>query len=175
MRALLTVLVAVNPPAIATALPGRRRRDVMAVAAALATTVTVGVAALSAPMLDALDVTPATFRVAAAVVLGVAGARWLAFGPWRLPEIGSGTWRLVVVPLLVPVLLTPQLVAVSISVGSDHGAAVVLFGAAVAMALVWVVTTVGPATEAWSAGARFVGMVAVVVAVALAVDGVRSV
>ena len=43
------------------------------------------------------------------------------------------------------------------------------------MAFVWVVTTVAPRRLAWSAGARFVGMVAIVVALALAVDGVRSV
>jgi small neutral amino acid transporter SnatA (MarC family) len=176
MRALVAVLVAVNPPAVATALRGGRPRGVTAAAAAVATAVAVAVAALSAPVLDALDVSPATFRVAAAVVLGVAAARWLALGPWSLPDdVRQGSWQQVVVPLLVPVLVTPQLVAVSISVGADHGVAVVALGATAAMVLAWIMTTVGPATHAWSAGSRFVGMVAVVVALAMAVDGVKSV
>ena len=175
-RALVALLVAVNPPAVVTALHSRVRRDVMAAAAAVAAAVAVAVSWLSGPALDALDVTPATFRVAAGVVLGVAGVRWVAFGPWRLPDdVCRRGWQQVVVPLLVPVLVTPQLVAVSISVGADHGVAVVVLGAAAAMALAWIVTTVGPATEVWSVAARFVGAVAIVVALAMAVDGVRSV
>ena len=175
MRSLLALLVAVNPPAVATVLPGGLRRDVLAVALAVATGVAVAVAAPSGPLLDARADTPPTSLVAAAVVLGLAGARWLALGPWRLPEFDRGSCRQVVAPLLFPVLVTPPLVAVSISVGADRGVAVVLLGAAGAMALVGIVTTVVPATDLWSAGARFVGMVAIVVAVAMAVDGVRSV
>ena len=172
----MALLVAVNPPAVATALHGRVRRDVMAAAAAVAAAVAVAVSWLSEPVLDALDVTPATFRVAAGLVLGVAGVWWLALGTWSLPDdVRQGPWRQVVVPLLVPVLVTPQLVAVSISVGADHGVPVVLLGAAAAMALAWIMTSVGAATESWSVASRFVGMVALVVALAMAVDGVRSV
>ena len=52
-------------------------------------------AAVSGPVLDALDVTPGTFRVAAAVVLGLAGARWLIVGAPSVaaegPATGCGT------------------------------------------------------------------------------------
>ena len=176
MRALLAVLVAANPLAVALALPDRMRRDVMAVAVAGAALVAVAVAAVSAPLLDSLDVTPATFEVATAVVLGVAGVLWLALDPWTVPDdVGAGAWRHVVVPLLVPVLVTPPLVAVSTSIGADHGVAVVALGTAAAMAGAWVLTTARPVPVIWPAASRFVGLAAVVVALAMAVEGVRSV
>lgn len=170
------LLVAVNPPAVVAALgPARPRRE-LALAAALATAVAAAAAALSAPVLDALDVTAPTFRVATAVVLGVAGVRWLALGPWVLPDDAPRPgWRQVMVPLLVPVLITPQLIAVSTSAGADRGVVVVVLGAGVAMVLTWVAVMAGPRGTAWSVASRFVGLVAVVVALALAVDGVRSV
>jgi hypothetical protein len=64
---------------------------------------------------------------------------------------------------------------VSISIGADHGVDVVALGAAAAMALAWVVTTVRPAPPAWSVASRFVGVAAIALALAMAVDGVRSV
>ena len=180
MRTFLALLVAVNPPAVAVALRGAPTRRAMAVAAAIAT-VLAGVAALlSGPVLDALDVTPATFRVAAAVVLGVAGVRWLVVGPWRLPDgIGfdtaAGGWRRIVVPLVVPVLITPQVVVVSASLGADHGVGPVVIGAAAGMAAAWAAAVVRARPLLWPIASRFVGLGAVVLALALASDGIRTV
>jgi small neutral amino acid transporter SnatA (MarC family) len=176
VRAFFAVLVAANPAAVTAALLSPVRREVMAVAAAGGAVVAVAVAVLSGPLLDALDVTPATFEVAAGVVLGVAGVLWLAIGPWIPPdELCRGAWREAIVPLLVPVLVTPQLVAVSISVGADSGVGVVALGAAVAMVLTWVLTTLRPAPQVWSVASRFVGVAAIALALALAVDGIRTV
>jgi small neutral amino acid transporter SnatA (MarC family) len=177
VSAFLALVAAVNPLAVAATLRDREQRRVVAVAAGGASAVAVALAWLSAPLLDALDVTPATFRVAAAVVLGAASLRWLVAGSRRLSgdAPGDGGWDRLLVPLLVPVLLTPQLVAVSISVGADDGVAAVVLGAIVAMVLAWAAATTRTAGEAWSAGSRFVGMVGVVVAFGMIVDGVRSV
>lgn len=176
MRAFVTLVVAVNPAAVAAALRGLQPRREMAVAAAIAA-VMAGVAALlSRPALDALDVTPATFQVAAAVVLGVAGARWLVVGPWRVPDgVSVGGWRRIAVPLLVPALVTPQVVVVSTSLGADHGVGTVVVGTAAAMALAWAGAVVRARPLLWSVASRFVGLGAVVLAVALASDGIRTV
>jgi small neutral amino acid transporter SnatA (MarC family) len=170
------LLVAVNPPAVVAALGDGRCRRELALAAGLAAAVATATAGLSGPVLDALDVTAPTFRVATAVVLGVAGVRWLALGPWVLPgDASQQGWRSVIAPLLVPLLVTPQLIAVSTSVGADRGVATVVLGAGVAMVLAWVAAVACPRRPGWAVASRFVGLLAVVVALALAVDGVRSV
>jgi small neutral amino acid transporter SnatA (MarC family) len=177
VRSLLALFTAVNPFAVAVALWPRERRSLMAAAAAIACVCAIGSAAVSRPVLDGLDVTPGTFRVAAAVVLGIAGARWLVAGAPSVaaegPSAGAGR---VAVPLLFPVLVTPQLAIVSMSTGADHGTAVVVAGAAASLVVAWVATI---ATKrhpgGWTAGARLVAALAVAVALALAVDGVQTV
>ena len=177
MRSLLALLAAVNPLAVAVALWPRERRLTMAVAAAIAAAIAVAAAAVGDPVLDALDVTPGTFRVAAAVVLGLAGARWLIAGASVVAADGpAGGWGRVGVPLLIPVLVTPQLVMVSMSVGADEGVGVVAAGAAASLALAWLATVVAKHHQVgWVAGVRLVAALAIAVALALAVDGVKTV
>lgn len=177
MRSLLALFAAVNPLAVAAALWPRERRLTMAAAAAIAFAVAVVCAGVSDPILDALDVTLGTFRVAAAVVLGLAGARWLIAGAPTVAADGpSGGPGRVAVPLLIPVLLTPQLVMVSVSVGADEGVTVVAAGAAVSLALAWVAVVVSKRHRAgWTAGLRLVAALGIAVALGLAVDGVRTV
>jgi len=149
----------------------------MAVAAGIACAVAIVSAAVSGPLLDALDVTLGTFRVAAAIVLGLASARWLIAGAPSVSEDGpaEGFGR-VGVPLLIPVLVTPQLAMVSLSVGADEGVAVVAAGAAASLALAWFATIVTKRHHAaWTAGVRLVAALAMAVAIALAVDGVKTV
>lgn len=173
----MTVLAAVNPPAVAAALWPRERRAPMAVAAAIAGLLAVIVAALSDPVLDALDVSPATFRVAAGIVLGLAAARWLIVGAPAVSSDGSPDgWGRVGVPLLIPVLVTPQLVTVSLSAGADDGVAVVVAGAAVGLLLASVGAIVPKRRQVvWTTGARLVAALAIALALALAVDGVKTV
>jgi small neutral amino acid transporter SnatA (MarC family) len=177
VRSLLALLAAVNPFAVAVALWPRERRSLMAAAAAVACACAIGSAAVSRPVLDALDVTPGTFRVAAAVVLGIAGARWLIAGASSVaaegPPTGAGR---VAIPLLFPVLVTQQLVIVSMSTGADHGVAVVAGGSAGSLAIAWLATVVSKRHPVgWTAGVRLVAALAVAVALALAVDGVKTV
>jgi small neutral amino acid transporter SnatA (MarC family) len=177
VRSLLALLAAVNPLAVAVALWPRERRSEMVAAIAVACAVAIAAAAVSDPVLDALDVTPGTFRVAAAVVLGVAGVRWLIVGAPSVaaegPAAGAGR---VAVPLLFPVLVTPQLAIVSMSTGADHGVAVVAAGAAASLAIAWVATVVTKRHPVgWTAGVRLVGALAVAVSLALVVDGIKTV
>ncbi len=175
MRALLAFVAAVNPAAVAIAVGPRPSRTMVAAAAAITFALALA-AALSDGVLDALDVTPETFRVAAAGVLGLTGARWLVIGarPVTVDPPSDG-WRAVAVPLLIPVLVTPALAMVSISVGADDGVAVAAIGAGVALALAWGATVVRSPALVWSWAARVFGALGIAVALALAVDGVRSV
>jgi small neutral amino acid transporter SnatA (MarC family) len=176
MRA-LAVLAAVNPLAIAMALWPRERRVPMAVAAAVAVVIAVVAAAVSGPVLDALDVTLGTFEVAAGVVLGLAGARWLIAGVPSVSGEGppSGAGR-VVLPLLIPVLVTPQLVTMSMAAAADSGVAPVAAGAAAGVALGWLAAVANKRHRAgWGAGVRLYAAFTMVLAFAVIVDGVKTV
>jgi len=60
-------------------------------------------------------------------------------------------------------------------VGADDGVGVAALGAAIGLALAWVATVVRGPALVWSWAARILGAVGIAVALALAVDGVRSV
>ncbi|MBA3286540.1 MAG: hypothetical protein H0U21_00765 [Acidimicrobiia bacterium] len=135
------------------------------------------VAALSEPLLNALDVTPATFQVAAAIVLGLPSARWLLAGARTIADdTPAAGWGRVAVPLLFPVLITPQLVTVSVSVGAVDGAALVAAGAMAGLVLAWAAASVAKQRRpAWDAGLRLVAAFGMALALALAVDGVKTI
>lgn len=151
---------------------------------------------LSDPILDLLDVSLPTFQVGAAIVVGLSGFLWLIRGasvPVPVPADGGvdgdapadeqlpagGRWRGLIVPLLIPVLVTPALVTASITAGADHG----VTSTTLAVVLTLLVTGLGALAPrsvtrtkvVWAVGARFVGALAIVLALALAVDGVKSV
>jgi small neutral amino acid transporter SnatA (MarC family) len=175
VRSFLVLLAAVNPPAVALALRPPERRLPMAAAAILAALCAVALAGVSGPVLDALDVSLGTFRVAAGIVVGVAGLRWLVapVNPVVAEDVTS--WWRVAVPLLLPVLVTPQLAMASLTTGADDGVALVAGAAAVSFALAWLAATIGGRPVFWSVGKRFVGALGVTVALSLIVDGVQTI
>jgi small neutral amino acid transporter SnatA (MarC family) len=187
-QALLEMLVAVNPVAVAAVLRGRVERRLLAAGLGITGAVAVGSAAASDAVLDVLSVTAPTFRVAAGTVLVVASASWVMIGPRLLPAEttllrdganranGAGRWKGLVVPLLIPVLVTPQLVVVSIAVGADDGVLATAVGAGVALVLAGVATVLYRGRAGlWSAAVRFTGLLAAVVALGMIVDGVKAV
>lgn len=185
--ALLILLVSVNPIAVAAERRGRIDRRVLTAGLAATALLAVALAATSEGFLDVLSVTAPTFRVAAGVVLLLAAARWVALGPRRFPpedELLSGgadrgdpsRWSGLVVPLLVPVLVSPQLVMVGIAVGADEGVIAVAVGAAVALGLSGLATLLQRGRPGlWSIGVRFTGLPAAAVAAGMIVDGVKAV
>ena len=179
MRAVVAFLVAVNPPVVAAALAGRIGRRALAAALIAAVGAVALTAAASGPLLDLLDVTAPTFRVATGVVLGVTALRWLVVGtaaPEDSSPEDSRPEHTPPVPLLVLLLLTPQLVAVSIMVGADDGVAAAAAAGAVALVATGLAASGRqPRPLVWGLAARLVGMVGVAVALALVVDGVKSV
>jgi small neutral amino acid transporter SnatA (MarC family) len=169
MNAFAAFLVAVNPAAIAAYLTRAvpmRAIATTALAAAGAVTVLAG---LSHVVLDGLDVSPPTFRVATGVILAVAAVRWVAVGASPITT-AEGT------PPVAVLLLTPQLVAVAITSGADDGVASTCIAGALAMLATAVAARWrGEGAVVWSLAARLVGMAGVAVALAVVVDGVKTV
>lgn len=179
MRTLVFLTAAVNPVWVRAALPaGRGRVVAAAVAALLGFAAVVALAAVSGPVLDALDVSPSTFRIAAGAVAAIGGAVRLVV-PLPRPEPAGDVWRAGLVPVAFPTLLTPDLGLLALSLGADEGVLPVALAAAVALALL-VAAAVVPPPQSGRAGAATTGMarviaaVLVVAGVALAVDGVQD-
>jgi len=177
--ALLSLLVSVNPVAVAAVLRSRVDRRLLAIGLAITGLGAVALAAASDALLDLLSVEPPTFRVAAGTVLVLAAASWVSLGARVLPaeqDLLDASWSTLAVPLLVPVLVTPQLVTVSISVGADEGVIAVAVGAAVALVLAGIATVLYRGRAGlWSAAVRFTGLLAAVVGLGMIVDGVKAV
>jgi small neutral amino acid transporter SnatA (MarC family) len=171
------MLAAVNPTAVAIVLWPRERGAIGAVAAAITLGIVVGAAAASGALLDALDVSEATFRVATGVVVGLAGAHRLVFAAHPVDvDTPPGSCRRVAVPGLIPALVTPQLAMAAISIGADDGTLTATWTAAVALALAWIAIVLTKRRRVgWLVGTRFLGALAIAVAFALVVDGVQSV
>jgi small neutral amino acid transporter SnatA (MarC family) len=170
MNVLALLLVAVNPAAVAVAIP---RAELARTSTRIAFVVTALAAAAlawcSEPVLDWLDVSPPTFQVAAGAVLAIAAGRWVAVGARPRASVD----RLAVLTALV----SPQLVAVAITAGTEVGTAATTAAAAVALAASWagVRWQRRGSAATWSWAARLVGLAGVAIALALVVDGVKTV
>jgi small neutral amino acid transporter SnatA (MarC family) len=156
---LVALVAAVDPFRTALAVPraGRSRREVGVLAGLGGLAASAGVvvvALLSGPLLDALDVSGPAMRLAAGIVGGVAGLLAL-FGQFPLPLTGSAAAlpgrRGALVPVAVPLVVTPALLVLAISANDDHNlglvAAALLVGTALLAAAAYLVTpSAGAAT-----------------------------
>jgi small neutral amino acid transporter SnatA (MarC family) len=172
---LLALVASVNPCRVRLVLP--ERRAAVALGALLALGSGAAVAAVGGPLLDALDISPETFRLAAAVVLALEGARALLLArPAREPELGGLGAALV--PVLFPLLLTPGVVILALTAGGDDivGKAVVALALAFALAVLATWIPRGERTDALlAAGGRLFGAAEIAVGIALAVDSLHDV
>ena len=132
------------------------------------------VLAISArPLLAALDIDAETFRMATGLVLCVAGAARMLGAGTRVEEYsGSLAW---LAPLAYPVLIGPETVVVSISVGVDHGIVMVLLVAAAAATLTLLSANVVVVPLLGTLLVRAGGVALVVLGVALVLDALRSI
>jgi small neutral amino acid transporter SnatA (MarC family) len=168
-------LATVNPCRLRLALPESRRAVALGALLALA-----GVAAVAAAggwALDALDISPESFRLGAAVVLALEGARALVLGrPGAEPQLaGLGA---ALVPVAFPLLLSPGVVALAVAAGGDDVELAALGALAIALAAVLALTLVprGERADALlAAGGRVLGALEIAAGVALAVGAIRDV
>lgn len=172
---LVALVTAVNPCRVRLVLP--ERRAAVALGALIALGSAAGVAAVGGAFLDALDITPETFRLAAAVVLALEGARALVLArPAHEPELGGLGAALV--PVAFPLLLTPGVVVLALTAGGDDIVGEAVAALVVACALVLATTLIprGTLSDALlAAGGRLLGAMEIAAGVALAVDSLHDV
>ncbi len=172
---LLALVASTNPCRVRLVLP--ERRLAVTLGALLALGSAAAVAAVGGAFLDALDISPETFRLAAALVLVLEGARALLLArPATEPELaGLGA---AVVPVLFPLLLTPGVVALALAAGGDDmageavGALAIAFGA---VALTAWIPRGERADPLLAAGGRLLGAAEIAAGIALAVDSLHDV
>jgi hypothetical protein len=138
--------------------PGRREWTIALLAGAV---LLVGSTLLADPLLDALSISPESWRIAAAIVVGVAGVRTLVW-----PRATSGPFG--------AVLVTPGLAVLAISFGADEPLGKAL-AAGVLGLLPLLLAYRARGEDASALAAQFLAALAVVVAIALAVSGIRDV
>jgi small neutral amino acid transporter SnatA (MarC family) len=172
---LLALVASTNPCRVRLVLPERRSAVGLGVVVALASAS--GVAAVGGALLDALDISPETFRLAGAVVLTLEGARAVVL-PRAAPEPQLDGLGAALVPVAFPLLLTPGVVMLALTAGGDDLVWQAVGALAVAFSLVLVATWVPRGTRADAllrAGGRLLGAVEIAAGVALAVDSLHDV
>lgn len=191
---LLVFWAAVNPAASVSALApaGSDRADrawaLPAMGAVLAGAGLAGALLLLAvaarePFLDFLDVSAASFEVAAGLIMIAGSLRplWQGRALEATTSLGSGDLRHALAPLAVPLMASPAALAAAISYGDRTDALATAVAAALLVALTaaaigWrssLTRAVGGATVA--AVARLSGALLVVLGFGLVVDGVLSI
>jgi small neutral amino acid transporter SnatA (MarC family) len=183
LRLALIFLAAVNPPAVAI-VAAKRGLDadprlrwlVPLLGAALAGAILLALALAADSLLDALDIAPESFRVAAGIVMGASGT----FVVWSGRASGEGEaagLRAAVFPLALPLLAGPAGLIAAISYGADDGAGKTIGAAVIAVAAGAALVAWRPAkgAAAFDATGRILGALLVVFASALAVSGVRDI
>lgn len=172
---LFAFVAAVNPCRLRLVLP--ERREAVALGAGLTLGTVAVIAAVAGPLLEALDISPESFRLGAALVLALEGARALAFGrPASEPEL-SGL-KAALVPVAFPLLLSPGVVALAIAAGGDEVELEAVAAAASAFAVALAATFAPRGARAdplLVAGGRLLAALEIVAGVALAVEAVRDV
>jgi small neutral amino acid transporter SnatA (MarC family) len=139
----------------------RPRPQTVAIALLVGMGLVLAAVAIADELLDALAISPESFRIAAGLVLAATGLRTIVW-----PRSTPGPFA--------AVLFTPELATLAVSFGVDESSEKVLGAAALALLVAAPVTTLHR-REPLVLGTQFLAALQVVVAVALAVSGVRDV
>ena len=177
------LVLALNPARAVFGVPraGRSPRTVVGVAAlggVIGALAVCAVAAVGGPLLEALDVSEPSFRIAAGIVAGLAGAADLFRRPPSSEPALTG-WRAALIPVAIPVVARPALLVLALGAGADRGL-LVSAGALAAGIVLLTALTAGCPTEGtggrvlrWAG--RLLASLLVACGVVLAVDGVLDV
>jgi small neutral amino acid transporter SnatA (MarC family) len=179
----IALILALNPARAAFGIPrrGRPSPDAASLAAFGGAIGGVGVcivAGLADPLLDALDVSDPSFRVAAGIVAVFAGAADLFRRPPPAEPSLPG-WRAALVPVAIPVVGRPALVVLALGAGADQDllvtAGAMAAGVAILVALTARAPTEGASGRVLRWGGRLLAAGLVACGVVLTVDGVLDV
>ena len=179
----IALVFALNPVRAAFGVPrtGRSRRTVVGVACvggSIGGLAVFAVALAGGPLLEALDVSHPSFRIAAGVVAALVGVADLFRRP-PPPEPALPGWCAALIPVAVPVVVRPGLLVMAVGAGADRGAGTGAVAMAIAVALLaglvaWCPTE-GPGGHVLRWASRLLGTALVAGGVILTVDGVLDV
>ena len=173
------LVLALNPARAAFGVPraGRAAVGVAAVGGVIGGLAVCVAATIGDPLLDALDVSEPSFRVAAGLVAVLTGAADMFRRPPPAEPALSG-WGSVLVPVAIPVVARPALLVLALGAGADRGlvtAGAMAIGVALLTALVAGWPTEGPAGRVLRWAGRLMAAALVACAVVLAVAGALAV
>jgi small neutral amino acid transporter SnatA (MarC family) len=177
----LALVLALNPARAAFAVPRRSSPsavELAAVGGVIGGLAVCAVAALGGPLLDALDVSEPSFRLAAGIVALLAGVADLFRRPPASEPALAGR-RAALVPVAIPLVTRPALLVLALGAGADRGVPVSVGALAVALALLIGLAarspTEGPGGRVLRWAARLLAVALVACGALLAVDGVLDV
>lgn len=172
---LLILVAAINPPRLRPLLDVRARPGESVAAALIVFGAGAILVGFADGILDALEITVETWHIGAGVVGLFVGARVLVAPGLSDVEVPDG-WAAVVVPFAFPLLITPQLAALAVLLGAAESKVATMGWLAASLVLTLGTGLVPYRKEgAWSAAARFLGALLVILSVALVVAGIRDV
>lgn len=181
MNSLLVIvayLAALNPARTRLGLPeegpsvdwGRTLAGVILGVAAL-----IGVSAGAGFVLDRLEISPETFRIAAGFVLVIAAA-WMLFVAVPRQEPVARGWAGAVWPVAYPRVVSPETLTVALTVGASEGVeSLAPLVAGAALLVLGLVPNTPLRGRVLAATGRVIAAVLVVVGIWLAIQGVREV
>ena len=175
--ALLSMALVVNPIGVGRAAAWADRdaswRRTIAPVIGAAALGLAGLGLLTAPILDLIDVTTPTFRLSAALVMGVTGLVWMLRPTRPVTDLGeSSAWTV----LGATMLLTPGPVFTAMAANGDGGTVAGLVSVGVALVLVAAAVLGRRLTDPMAAWAtQLTGSGAAIVAVAIGLDAARTV
>jgi small neutral amino acid transporter SnatA (MarC family) len=181
----LALLLAVNPVRAAFGVPRAGRNTVgpspagvAALGGAIGGLAAVVAAAVADPLLDALDVSDPSFRVAAGAIACLAGLADLFRRPPSADPALPG-WRAALVPVAIPIVARPAVLMVALGAGADRPLVATAGAMAAAVALLTALTawgpTGGPGGRVMRSAGRLLGAGLVAAGVLLVVAGVVDV
>jgi small neutral amino acid transporter SnatA (MarC family) len=176
---ILVLVAALNPARAVFGIPRRERSPrgsvgLAALGGAVGGLIVCATAALGDPLLDLLDVSDPSFRIAAGAVAVLGGIGDLFRRP-PPPEPALAGWGAAFVPVAIPVMARPVLLVLALAAGADRSVLVAIGSMAIAVALLSALTdwwtTDGPRGRVlrWAGRLLAVGLIAG--GVILGVDG----
>jgi len=172
----LVLVLALNPARAAFGVP--RSPRIVAAGGLVGGLAVCAAAAAAGPLLEALDVSEPSFRVAAGIVAVLAGVGdLLRRPPRRAPALGGS--RAALVPIAIPLVARPVLLVLAVGAGADRGVLVSAGAIAIGVALLTVLAvgrpTDGPGDRALRWAGRVLGAALVACGVILVLAGVLDV
>jgi small neutral amino acid transporter SnatA (MarC family) len=174
------LVLALNPARAVFGVPraGRAAAGVAAAGGVIGGLAVCLTATIGGPLLDALDVSEPSFRIAAGLVAVLAGAADLFRRP-PAAEPALGGWGAALVPVAIPVVARPALLVLALGAGADRGLPVTAAAMAIGVALLTALVARWPTEDPAGRALRWVGrlMAAALVAcgVVLAIAGALDV